>query len=885
MARPRLLMAALFPSLAAAAPPLTGDAESDFTVANDPGVVIHLDPGGVDVGMPPVFPFGTISGHDLKDLRLSYDPVADILYVAFNSYGVAGDPDADTDPNSTSATLASLFGFDEPDFAGTESAAVYFDIDEDGDWDVIAGIASGTDRSGYAVAEFDGSAATPSLAFGPSLPLNTGVFVGGTGLGSPDVELSVLAFSTLTGGGLDLDTGVTVGAFTGSFADAGVGEDFIPPFSLAIGFCGDGVAQVGETCDDGNLDNTDSCTDTCEAAACGDGFAQPSNGEQCDDANAIETDDCSSTCLDAFCGDGFAWTGVEDCDDANTDDTDACTSACLDAACGDGFLQPGTGETCDDGNTVTGDGCSATCITEACIADLGEAQDFNLFVAGDYSGGVDVTGRVAVGGDLSMSSFSIAQDDPGGDVLVCGGDVSLSQGTVYGDVAYGGSFSSVSVNVTGTATLATPIDFPTAHGELLGLSAQLAALDANGTVDVQWYGGAQLALSSTAPAFVVFEVSGADLSSANALNISAPSTATVVINVDGDPITLSDVQPILTGVPASQIIWNLHEASSVTITRTGWSGALLAPAATVSFFNAQHTGTMVVDALSGSGELHVLPFAGFLPCPSVVTSPATLREEACEPHLGTLRAFNVAAFGDYIGGGLIEGRAAAAEDVVLDGFSAGFATGGQGSLIAGGELHVTDGVVAGDVFYGELGPDALTSIEFPAGDGAIQASPLNWASLSRTARHHAWTLASLQTTDDTLLASRGALFASVGGGLRVFELSADDLSGDTLRVSVPAGDAVVVNIRGLSVDLSGRTVRLDGVDPSHVTWNLPEALFVDLDGATIEGTLLAPQAYVSFHDAQLVGTLIGEHVVGDGLLHAARARTTIDCDTWAAQLP
>ncbi|MBI4957362.1 MAG: hypothetical protein HY908_35460 [Myxococcales bacterium] len=174
--------------------------------------------------------------------------------------------------------------------------------------------------------------------------------------------------------------------------------------------CGDGVldSAAGETCDDGNHDNTDACPDgdggTCQPATCGDGLvwstdggtepcdgdgagvagetpacdddctavvcgdgnANAAAGEGCDDGNQDNTDACpdgaNGTCEAATCGDGFVWTqggGTEGCDDGDADDTDSCPTTCATATCGDGFVWSTDGgtEDCDDQNGVTGDGC------------------------------------------------------------------------------------------------------------------------------------------------------------------------------------------------------------------------------------------------------------------------------------------------------------------------------------------------------------------------------------------------------------------------------------------------------------------------------------------------------------------------------------------------
>jgi cysteine-rich repeat protein len=161
--------------------------------------------------------------------------------------------------------------------------------------------------------------------------------------------------------------------------------------------CGDGLLGPGEGCDDGpdNGDNN-ACKSDCTPAACGDGLLGPGEvcdngpdngdnnacksdctpaecgdgllgpGESCDDGNDDDTDECLSTCVLASCGDGFVSVS-EECDDANDVETDECTTACTAAACGDGFAQPSAGEACDDGpdNNDNAD-CTSSCNLAVC---------------------------------------------------------------------------------------------------------------------------------------------------------------------------------------------------------------------------------------------------------------------------------------------------------------------------------------------------------------------------------------------------------------------------------------------------------------------------------------------------------------------------------------
>jgi len=138
-------------------------------------------------------------------------------------------------------------------------------------------------------------------------------------------------------------------------------------------YCGDGTKDPGEDCDGGEC-----CTSTCDFAAqgtscndgilitindqcdnqgechgtpivfsfCGDGHID--SGEVCDDGNGNNNDGCSSTCqVEA------GWT-------CTTTNPSVCT---LLPVCGNGTVEGS--EACDDGDTDSGDGCSAACTVES----------------------------------------------------------------------------------------------------------------------------------------------------------------------------------------------------------------------------------------------------------------------------------------------------------------------------------------------------------------------------------------------------------------------------------------------------------------------------------------------------------------------------------------
>jgi cysteine-rich repeat protein len=153
----------------------------------------------------------------------------------------------------------------------------------------------------------------------------------------------------------------------------------LPGTTDACTYCGDGVKQSTEQCDDGNANNNDACTNECKTAACGDGIVQPP--EECDDGNTNNNDACTNACTLPRCGDNFCNSSGETCEplQQNTANDMKCPAGTVTLPnnvcrlpgtanqctyCGDGILQSGAGEQCDDGNMNNADGCSSTCHIE-----------------------------------------------------------------------------------------------------------------------------------------------------------------------------------------------------------------------------------------------------------------------------------------------------------------------------------------------------------------------------------------------------------------------------------------------------------------------------------------------------------------------------------------
>jgi cysteine-rich repeat protein len=165
------------------------------------------------------------------------------------------------------------------------------------------------------------------------------------------------------------------GLATTSIGDSLVVSGVAPGSSGVVGVvaiyapCGNGTVDAGETCDDGNQNDGDGCSATCQVvpALCGNGVVDA--GEACDDGNTAPLDCCAENCQ-------FEPTGTpcDDDDDICTNDVcnagGACTHPFNTAPCDDGdactvndHCDAGTCGfdiplTCDDGNVCTDDSCN-----------------------------------------------------------------------------------------------------------------------------------------------------------------------------------------------------------------------------------------------------------------------------------------------------------------------------------------------------------------------------------------------------------------------------------------------------------------------------------------------------------------------------------------------
>jgi len=225
----------------------TGDAEADFSVD---GVFVLDDEGFQDVGVPPGWPFAQ-SGWDMENAYFFTN--LNQLHIGIEYYGVGGDADGNGDPGNTSMELAARGGQDFPNLANSESIAVAIDLDQDGTFDMIAGVPAGDSDGGpldcvnydindcFGLYSFFSDISADPLGFRFLSPLEHPIINQNPVINSarPDFEFTIDDWNLLSGWDTlapnTCDTfSFDVALYSGSFFDDGIGEDTMPNDSTAV---------------------------------------------------------------------------------------------------------------------------------------------------------------------------------------------------------------------------------------------------------------------------------------------------------------------------------------------------------------------------------------------------------------------------------------------------------------------------------------------------------------------------------------------------------------------------------------------------------------------------------------------------------------------------
>jgi|GEM_PF-5319831 len=233
----------------------------------------------------------------------------------------------------------------------------------------------------------------------------------------------------------------------------------------------------------------------------------------------------------------------------------------------------------------------------------------------------------------------------------------------------------------------------------------------------------------------------------------------------------------------------------------------------------------------------------------------------------------------------VEGRVAVGNDASFYAYGIGDklpnSMGTRDDLIVGNDLDFTYGqVYFGNIVYGNNGD--LDSIGTPNGDVRQEADVIDFAA-AETALSEMSTVLGAEIPNGRFRFNYSNLnLRGIHPDLNLFTLAPEDLAAaKSIHVLVPFGSTVVINVPGQAVSIQNLGLHLRGVDCSQLLWNFYQAEELTLSGIGIRGSILAPEAALSFNNGSIKGTAVVESMTGNGQFNLCPSEISIEIPDYA----
>jgi len=251
-------------------------------------------------------------------------------------------------------------------------------------------------------------------------------------------------------------------------------------------------------------------------------------------------------------------------------------------------------------------------------------------------------------------------------------------------------------------------------------------------------------------------------------------------------------------------------------------------------------------------------------------APAVSCSTACNTALlDVSKEFNVFVFQDYSAPSSdAQGRIAAGRDVSIGNYSVGDSLSPDTSrydIIAGRNINFISGDVPnGGIAYGNNFSGSGTSLSSP-----IQASPIAFNAARVQLEGISDSLASLptnQTPTITYTGSRSFVNLDANQVQNIYSMTSSDLANiHTFTIIGSSSASVIINVTGASASITDFSMNYSGgITRDHILFNFNQATTLSLGEISIEGTLLAPHADVTFPTGMLNGQLVANSFTGAG---------------------
>ncbi|MRW91542.1 choice-of-anchor A family protein [Duganella sp. FT80W] len=238
----------------------------------------------------------------------------------------------------------------------------------------------------------------------------------------------------------------------------------------------------------------------------------------------------------------------------------------------------------------------------------------NVFTLGNFtSSGSDTEGSIIARGNVTLSSYSVNQNDKdalGHYSLIVGGNLSLTSGSInHGDTYAGLSSTITSAGVYSTPQVGgtAPLNLNTLAAYEAERSAALAAVTptTNASAVVQYSGLVVTGTASSGNRVEVIDITAAQLSSINNFTFNNLITSTMASRATSDSSTYSTIIFNVSGTTATlsggytdlanyNVLFNFYQATTLTLNGVGLEASVLAPLATVTNGGGHITGDVIV---------------------------------------------------------------------------------------------------------------------------------------------------------------------------------------------------------------------------------------------------------------------------------------------------
>jgi len=262
----------------------------------------------------------------------------------------------------------------------------------------------------------------------------------------------------------------------------------------------------------------------------------------------------------------------------------------------------------------------ALCTTpsHALDIDLGNAGSYSAFIFEDVSGMATTAGRVAVGGNLSVTTATIGAGAPAlasTPTLVVRGNVSsYTGGALWSSTSAGYGLYLGTKAATTAATLdlrkvtSLPVDFDSERVYLSAMSEQLRDQPTTGQVSVS---GGTLTLTGTNSEVEVFSLSAAQVGGTQKVVLAnVLPDAHIVVNLSADTLRRISfgIDTVALAGWKGRVLFNAHDAETLQFNGLTFWGSLLAANACVCSSTGRLEGSVVARKWTSTMNITYTPF-------------------------------------------------------------------------------------------------------------------------------------------------------------------------------------------------------------------------------------------------------------------------------------